>query len=67
MQEFKLMNTVTKEWLKYEPNELLAWLYHGVSWQGMGNKEEACRAYRKGLKINPRHSFLKKMVKKLGC
>jgi tetratricopeptide (TPR) repeat protein len=67
MKQFKEMNTVTKKWLDYDAKSAYAWIYHGISWQGMGDKENACRAYRKGLKYNPKNGFLNKQVKKLQC
>jgi len=61
------MNSVTKKWLDYDSKSAYAWIYHGISWQGMGDKENACRAYKKGLKYNPKNGFLNKQVKKLQC
>jgi tetratricopeptide (TPR) repeat protein len=67
MKQFKEMNSVTKKWLDYDSKSAYAWIYHGISWQGMGDKENACRAYKKGLKYNPKNGFLNKQVKKLQC
>ncbi len=66
-KQFKEMNSLTKKWLDYDPKSAYAWIYHGISWQGMGDKDNACRAYKKGLKVNPKNGFLNKQVKKLKC
>ena len=66
-QQFKEMNKVTKKWLEYDKKSSYAWIYNGISWQGMGNKENACRSYKRGLAIDPKNKFLNKQVKKLEC
>ncbi len=66
-QKFNKLNVYTKEWLKYDDKSVYAWIYDGISWQGMNNKENACRSYKIGLKIDPKNNFLNKQVKKLEC
>lgn len=64
---YKEMNSVAKKWTEFDSNSEFAWLYYGVSWQGLGEKENSCRAYKRGLSINPQNNFLKKQVKSLEC
>jgi len=67
MKKFNELNKLTKEWLAYDSQSTYAWLYHGISWQGLGDKPNACRAYKKGLALSPDNGFLKKQVKQLEC
>ena len=67
MKNFKEMNSYAKQWTEYDANSEYAWLYLGISWQGLADKENACRAYKKGLAINPKNNFLSKQVKTLEC
>lgn len=66
-QQFKKLNKVTQKWIDYDSKSVYAWIYNGISWQGAGNKENACRSYKKGLKLDSKNKFLNKMVKKLEC
>jgi len=64
---YKEMNSVAKKWTDFDTNSEFAWLYYGVSWQGLGDKDNSCRAYKRGLSINPQNNFLKKQIKSLEC
>jgi tetratricopeptide (TPR) repeat protein len=66
-KNFKEMNTYAKQWTEYDPNSEFAWLYLGISWQGMADKDNACKAYKKGLTVNPKNNFLNSQIKKLEC
>lgn len=43
------------------------WLYLGVGNQGSGSKDEACRAYKKVVEIDPANKTAKDNLKSLGC
>lgn len=64
---YKDMNSVSKKWIEFDANSEYAWLYNGISFQGLSDKENSCRSYKRGLSINPQNNFLKKQVKALEC
>lgn len=49
------------------PKSVAAWIYLGVGNQGANNKDEACRAYREALKLDPSNRTAKENMKSLDC
>lgn len=57
----------SKRLVTLNPKSLLGWIYLGVGHQGSSNKDEACKAYREALKIDPNNKTAKDNLKGLGC
>lgn len=62
------LNKICKQWLEILPeNNELGNLYLAVSYQGNGDKDNACRSYHEVLKINKDNKTAKDNLKALGC
>lgn len=59
--------TTSKRLLAINAKSLLGWIYLGIGHQGSSNKDEACKAYREALKIDPNNKTAKDNLKGLGC
>ncbi len=53
--------------LKLDAQNKWLMLYSAIGYQGLGNKEAACRQYRELLKIDPANESAKKNLNALGC
>jgi Tfp pilus assembly protein PilF len=49
------------------PSSSIGWLYLGIGHQGTGVKDEACKAYKKALELDPSSKPAKDNLKSLGC
>lgn len=54
-------------WAKIFPNSDYPYLYIAVGYQGQGDKENACKYYKKVIQINPKNPIPKKNMKLLEC
>lgn len=66
-KKFKKMKSVCKNWVEILPENANGYFYLGVSYQATQDLENACRNYKKALKINPKLKFAKEYFKKLNC
>lgn len=53
--------------LKLDAQNKWLMLYSAIGYQGLGNKEAACKQYRELLKIDPANESAKKNLNALGC
>lgn len=61
------LNKVAKRWTDTYPDNSFGFLYLAVSYQGQGDKENACRNYSKVLKLDPNNTTAKKNRELMGC
>jgi Tfp pilus assembly protein PilF len=53
--------------LKLDPQNKWLMLYTAIGYQGLGNKDSACKWYRELLKVDPANESAKKNLAALGC
>jgi tetratricopeptide (TPR) repeat protein len=61
------LNKIAKQWTDVYPDNAFGFLYLAVSYQGQGDKENACRNYGKVLKLDPNNGTAKKNRDLMGC
>lgn len=66
-KDYKELQSVTKKWIEYDPNTEFGYLFLAISYQGMEDKETACKYYKKVIQINPKNKPAHDMVKQLQC
>jgi tetratricopeptide (TPR) repeat protein len=58
---------LASEWAKYFPDSIYPYLYQAIGYQAQGDKDSACKFYRKVLQIDPKNATAKKYLTDLGC
>jgi len=66
-KNFNELQKIAKQWSDYDSKSQFAWLYMAISYQGQGDKENACRSYRRVLQIDPKNITAKKNMDLLQC
>ncbi len=66
-KNFNELQKVAKQWTDYDSRSQFAWLYLAISYQGQGDKDSACRSYRRVLQIDPKNTTAKKNIDLLQC
>lgn len=66
-KNYQELNKNSKRWSELFPENAFSFLYLAVSYQGMNDKENACKNYSKVLKIDPNNSTAKKNRELLSC
>lgn len=66
-KDFKSLQKYGKLWIEFDPASEVGNLYVAVSYQGLGDKEGACKYYNEVLKINPANKVAKDNKKLVGC
>lgn len=77
MLKLNSLDASTKTWapiverstagLKLDPQNKWLMLYTAIGYQGLGNKDSACKWYRELLKVDPANESAKKNLAALGC
>jgi tetratricopeptide (TPR) repeat protein len=66
-KDFKSLQKYSKMWVEFDPTSEVGNLYLAVSFQGLGEKDGACKYYNEVLKINPNNKVAKDNKKLVGC
>ncbi|MCX7736208.1 MAG: tetratricopeptide repeat protein [Candidatus Kapabacteria bacterium] len=66
-KNFSELQKLAKQWTDYDGRSQFAWLYLAISYQGLSDKENACRSYRRVLQIDPKNATAKKNMELLQC
>jgi tetratricopeptide (TPR) repeat protein len=66
-KNFNLLNKYAKKWSEVSPDNPYGFLYLAVSYQGLGDRDNACRTYSKVLKIDPNNQAAKKNMEIMEC
>ncbi len=67
IKDFKELNRHSKKWIDLEKDSPFPWIYLAISYQGMNNKEEACKAWKKVLQLDPKNKTANQYFKQLQC
>ena len=65
-KEWASIVTRSKIATELDPKSVTAWLYLAIGYQGMQDADNAKKAYREVLKLNPNNEAAKKNLKALG-
>lgn len=66
-KNFNELQKVAKQWTDFDNRSQFAWLYMAISYQGQGDKDNACRSYKRVLQIDPKNATAKKNMELLQC
>ncbi|MFM8437439.1 MAG: tetratricopeptide repeat protein, partial [Candidatus Kapaibacterium sp.] len=66
-KDFKSLQKYSRMWVEFDPLSEVGNLYLAVSYQGLGEKDGACKYYNEVLKINPNNKVAKDNKKLVGC
>lgn len=66
-KEYDILKKITTEWVTLLPESEFGNLYKAISHQGTNDTEQACKYYKKVLKINPNNKPAKQNMSALGC
>lgn len=66
-KRYEELKTAASQWLKSDPDRAEAALYNAVGYQGLGDRDSACKYYREALRLNPSLEIAKKNLKQLEC
>lgn len=66
-KQYDVLKKVTAEWVALLPDSEYGNLYKAISHQGLGESDQACKHYKKVLKINPNSKPAKENMSALGC
>lgn len=55
------------DWAKYFSDSPFPYLYIAIGYQGQGDKDNACKFYRRVLQVDPKNTTAKKYIGDLGC
>ena len=66
-KDFKSLQKYSKRWVEFDPTSEVGNLYLAVSFQGLGEKDGACKYYNEVLKIKPNNKVAKDNKKLVGC
>lgn len=58
---------LTTDWSKIQSEESLPCIYAAVAYQSIGDSENACKWYKKVLKLDPQNKIAKQNIEALGC
>jgi tetratricopeptide (TPR) repeat protein len=61
------LKNISDKWTKLEEKNSMAWFYMGLSYHGKGDKENACRYYKKSLSLDKDNASTKKALSQLKC
>lgn len=61
------LRNLSEKWAKLEEKSSMAWFYLGLSYHGKGDKENACRNYKKSLSLDKDNQSAKKAISNLKC
>ncbi len=61
------LRNLGEKWIKLEDKSSMAWFYVGLSFHGKGDKENACRNYKKSLSLDRDNQSAKKAIANLRC
>lgn len=67
LKDFKELNKLAKKWTEMDKESAFSWIYLAVSYQGMNNKDEACKAWKKVLQLDPKNKTANQYFKQLQC
>ncbi len=66
-KDYKELKKVAASWAEFDKGNEWQHLFMAISYQGLGEKDGACKEYRDVLKINPANKVAKDNIKALGC
>ncbi len=66
-KDYKEMLKYARRWTELEKESSAAWSYLAISHQGLKNTDEACKALKKVLQIDPKSEFANKFLQQLNC
>jgi tetratricopeptide (TPR) repeat protein len=66
-KNYKELNKIAKSWTEFDSNSFIAYLYLAISYQGLGDADNACKYYKKVLVIDPKNQTAKKNLQTLSC
>lgn len=66
-RQYEELKSVASLWFRTDSDRPEAALYLAVGYQGIGDRENACRYYREALRLNPGIDVAKKNLKQLDC
>ncbi len=66
-KNFQALNKYAKKWTELFPDNPFGFLYLAVSYQGLNDKENACKSYSKVLKLDPNNTSARKNMELIEC
>ncbi|OGU56881.1 MAG: hypothetical protein A2X64_02510 [Ignavibacteria bacterium GWF2_33_9] len=66
-KDYNELNRVAKKWTEAFPDNSFAFLYLAVSYQGMGDKDNSCKYYKRVLQLDPGNATAKSNMKLMDC
>jgi tetratricopeptide (TPR) repeat protein len=66
-KQFDELKATAQEWFKADPDRAEAALYLAVGYQGVGDRDNACKYYREALRLNASLDVARKNLKQLDC
>ena len=66
-KNYNELNKYGKKWVDIMPDNSFANLFLAVSYQGLGDKDNACKYYTRVIKLDPSNSSARKNKELIGC
>jgi tetratricopeptide (TPR) repeat protein len=66
-KNFQTLNKYAKKWTETFTDNPFGFLYLAVSYQGLGDKDNACKSYSKVLKLDPNNGSARKNMELIEC
>ncbi len=66
-RNFKELNKFAKQWTEFDATSPIGYLYLAISYQGLEDKDNACKYYKKVLILDPKNANAKKNLQNLSC
>ncbi|MCX7930172.1 MAG: tetratricopeptide repeat protein [Chlorobi bacterium] len=66
-KQFDELKAAAQEWFKTDSARAEAALFLAVGYQGIGDRDSACKYYREALRLNPQLEVARKNLKQLDC
>jgi tetratricopeptide (TPR) repeat protein len=66
-RQYDELKSVASSWFRTDSDRPEAALYLAVGYQGIGDRDNACKYYREALRLNPGLEIAKKNLKQLEC
>lgn len=66
-KNYDLLKNLAEKWTVLEEKSSVAWFFVGVSYHGKGDKENACRNYKKALSLDKDNQNAKRAINTLKC